>query len=197
LETDAFDAILGLDFLSCNPSCGGILTQPPPERLIFDGKEFVLNHFQNGKEKASQVFHVHKAFKTEAYTLVPSVKQDALDFLGLEGEFSCDLFANQMNAQHKPYCTRANSAFWYNWSKLCDFGGNILWANPPFSQLDRVLAKVVQNPCKIVLVTPNWPGRPWRSVLDKIAVKQYFVPPGQAPYETDRNKKCYQHQCGK
>lgn len=29
LETSAFDAILGLDFLTQNPRCGGVLTQPP------------------------------------------------------------------------------------------------------------------------------------------------------------------------
>ena len=29
LDTCAFEAILGLDFLSGNPRCGGVLTQPP------------------------------------------------------------------------------------------------------------------------------------------------------------------------
>ena len=29
LDTGAFEAFLGLDFLSGNPRCGGVLTQPP------------------------------------------------------------------------------------------------------------------------------------------------------------------------
>ena len=121
--------------------------------------------------------------------MTSSVKDTALKFLGLQKNFWCDLFANELNAQEKYYCTRANSAFKYNWSKLCNQGQNVLWANPPFSQLERVITKLVHEPCKLVLVTPNWPGRPWRRILDKIAVVQYKVPAGEPLYETDRDKK--------
>ena len=188
LETDAFEAILGLDFLTENPRCRGILTYPSPARLIFDGEEIILSNFLGVNAKPS-CFHVHRAFKTEAYTLIPEVKVSALQNLCLENDFLVDLFANHLNAQHKLFCTRQNSAFRYNWSSLCQGGNSILWANPPFSQLDRVLAKVVLSPCKIVLVTPNWPGRPWRSLLDKLAVAQFHVPPGTPLYQTDRDHK--------
>ena len=43
MKKSAFDAVLGLDFLSGNPRCSGILTQPPPEKMLFDGKLFPLN----------------------------------------------------------------------------------------------------------------------------------------------------------
>ena len=188
LDTSAFDAILGLDFLSGNPRCGGVLTQPPPERLIFDQKFFELGQMSSARQKCNQIFHVHKLYKSEAYTLTTTVKEKALQKLEIDRNFFCDLFANQANAQEKLYCTRQNSAFKYNWSKLSQMGKEILWANPPFSQLERVITKVVHNPCKIVLVSPNWPGRPWKRILDKIALCQFFVPPGEPLYETDRDK---------
>jgi hypothetical protein len=175
LDTGAFEAILGLDFLSGNPRCGGVLTQPPLNAPFFDNKHYILSQQSGGPKK---IFHIHKAFKTEAYTLTTPVKEKALKNLGIQQSFFCDLFANQLNAQEKFYCTRSNSAFKYSRTKLCDSGNQILWTSPPFSQLVRVLNKIVQSPCKIVLLTPNWPGRPWKRVLDKIAAAQFFFTPG-------------------
>ena len=155
-----------------------MLTQPSPERLIFDNKQYILSQVANAQQKVLSM-GVHRAFNTEAYTLTQSVKERALESLKVaEKGFFCDLFANQLNAQEPLYCTRSNSAFRYNWTKLSANGQQILWANPPFTQLDRVLTKIVQNPCKIVLVTPNWLGKPGRRLLYKIAISQFFVPPG-------------------
>ena len=59
LETSAFEAILGLDFLSGNPRCGGVLTQPPPERLIFDQKQFQLSQCDT-QGKVHHVMHIKR-----------------------------------------------------------------------------------------------------------------------------------------
>jgi hypothetical protein len=127
LETDAFEAILGLDFLTGKPRCRGILTYPPPQKLIFDGEEIILSNFSGEKSKMKpNCFHIHREFKTEAYTLIPEVKASALQNLSLENDFSVDLFSNHLNAQHKPFCTRKNSALRYNWTSLCKNGDEIL-----------------------------------------------------------------------
>ena len=64
LETGAFEAVLGLDFIGAKP-CGGILTCPRPCRLLFRNKEIPLNE---GNEKVG--FHkVQRLFKKESYFL--------------------------------------------------------------------------------------------------------------------------------
>ena len=185
MDTSAFDAVLGLDFLSGNPRCGGILTQPPPEKLLFDGKLFPL---KQARVDGMKVYRIFRAFKKESYTLVNEVKACALEKLDIRREeFVVDLFSNFVNAQEKRFCTRQNSSFFYNWTELSKHG--ILWANPPFSQLERVLAKVVCEPCQIVLVTPNWKGTTWERILSKVALKQYFVPANTPLYKGDFDGK--------
>ena len=71
METSAFDAVLGLDFLSGNERCGGVLTQPPPEKLLFDGKLFPL---KQAKVDGNKVYRLFRAFKKESYTLTEEVK---------------------------------------------------------------------------------------------------------------------------
>ena len=187
LDTNAFDAVLGLDFLSGNPRCGGILTQPPPEKLLFDGKLFPLKSTQTSSTNF-QVFRIQRIFKKESYTLVEQVKDEALKRLEIPRLRLCvDLFANHYNNQESLYATRANSAFFYNWSKLG--GEDILWANPPFSQMERVVTKLVLDPCQMVLVTPHWKGTWWQRILDKIVVRQFVVPLGTSLYKGDWDKK--------
>ena len=97
METSAFDAVLGLDFLSGNKRCGGILTQPQPEKLLFDGKLFPL---KQAKVDGNKVYRIFRAFKRESYTLTDDIKSDALQTLGVSrADFSTDLFANEVNAQ--------------------------------------------------------------------------------------------------
>ena len=152
----------------------GSVDSTPPERLIFDQQQYKPSQCDaQGKET---VCHIHRAFKTEAYTLIPPIKEEALKKLNLDINFACDLFANHQNAQHRLFCTRQNSAFRYNWSELCENGQTVLWANPPFSQLEKVVTKLVCEPCKMVLVTPNWGNRPWKRILDKVAVNQFHAP---------------------
>ena len=49
LPTNAFQAVLGLDFL-CTPPCQGVLTSPEPCRLLYDHKEYPLMKIRADKE---------------------------------------------------------------------------------------------------------------------------------------------------
>ena len=188
LDTQALDAVLGLDFLSNNPRCGGILTQPPPERLLFDGKVFPLSRTDPNNSVTSFFRIVRKALKTESYKVIEPIRNKALETLDIKDPFVCDLFANHCNTQEKDYCTRKNSAFFYNWSQLVGAHG-VLWANPPFSQLNRVLTKIVLEPTRIVLVAPEWNGLPWQRLLQKLATKQFVVTQGEPLYVCDWHEK--------
>ena len=71
-----------------------------------------------------------------------------------------DIFANECNAQEWRFCTKENSAFLFDWGNLCG-KGNWLWANPPFSQLRRVAAKLRNENVRMILLVLYWPDEPW------------------------------------
>ena len=58
IDTAAFQAVLGTDFLS-NPRVGGLITQPPPTRLLVDGEPFVLQESM----ASSNIHRVYRLFK--------------------------------------------------------------------------------------------------------------------------------------
>ena len=183
LETNAFQAVLGMDFLA-GPRCQGILTFPSPSRLLVDGEIFPLQE-RRGQTKSFTIFRL---FKKESYTLVDQWKEKALQDLEISrGSLTIDLFANHINHQETKYCTRKNSAYMYNWEKLGN--DSLMWANPPFSQLSKVLTKAAMEPCKIVMCTPNWPGDYWMRILEKISSSQVKIPVGVGLYKGDWDKK--------
>jgi hypothetical protein len=183
LETNAFEAVLGMDFLS-TPRCTGIITFPSPPKLVVDGEFFLLKELAN-----SSAQKVCRIFKTESYTVVPGVKDTIFADLEVQKEkVAIDLFANYMNHQEPLFCTRKNSAFFYDWRKLSKEDGYI-WANPPFSQLDKVLVKIALEPCSMLLVTPNWPNCAWMRVLEKLASRQSFIPAETPVYRGDASSK--------
>ena len=105
-------------------------------------------------------------------------------------KINIDLFANHNNNQESMYCTRQNNAFWYDWSELSNDGDEVLWANPPFSQLDKVLTKIaMEENCKMVIVTPNWQGDYWMRILEKLSLKQMCLPARAPVYKGDWDKK--------
>lgn len=100
LDTEAIDPVLGLDFLTGNPRCGGILTQPPPERLLFDGQLYPLNR-ASGEHSCAHLYRIQRIFKKESYTLIPEVKQEAFQKLGMEDNFQIDLFAKPLQPSNQ------------------------------------------------------------------------------------------------
>jgi len=101
-----------------------------------------------------------------------------------KNEIEVDLFANHFNKQAKLYCTRSCNAFWFHLGQL----GVILWANPPWSQLYRVLTKIILDRAKVVLVTPFWPNTYWHRLLEKITSRCGRIQQGKACYLGDWDK---------
>ena len=186
LETSAFQAVLGTYFLT-GPRCSGIITYPHPPKIIVDGEQIALR-VRQGKTATNAIFRI---FKKESYTLVEDWKKKSLQELEVpKQQINIDLFANHNNNQEALYCTRQNNAFWYSWSELSNFGENILWANPPFSQLDKVMTKLaMEENCKMVIVTPNWQGDYWMRILEKISLRQTKLPADANLYKGDWDQK--------
>ena len=102
---------------------------------------------------------------SEEYTLCPIQRAKADETLRVRVEdVTVDLFADEWNAQEWNFCTKENSAFVFDWETLCE-KGTWLWANPRFSQLGRVVAKLRNEKVRMVLLVPFWPDKPWFTAL--------------------------------
>ena len=125
----------------------------------------------------------HSQHIPETYTLVPETRDWALEQLGIpKGSVALDLFATRQNATHPLYITKEMDAFTYSWDQLTGHSSQVLWANPPFSKLPQVVTKVALEPCRMVLVTPEWRKEPWWTTLDKLTVARVIIPAGDAIY---------------
>ncbi len=77
---------------------------------------------------------------------------------------------------------RTKIAFTFQWSSFLSSPEHVLWANPPFLHLDKIITKLLRDPCKIVLTTPEWRDYPWWKPLDQITSARFTIPPGEDIY---------------
>ena len=123
---------------------------------------------------------VFRIFRTESYSLSSPLRDQVLQGLHVPKAFvTIDLFANHVNKQESLYMTRENSAFRYNWSLLRSQENQLLWANPPFSQLSKVVTKLCLEPTKMVLVHPDWCDDYWAPLLKSISESRIEVKSGK------------------
>ena len=87
-----------------------------------------------------------------------------------------DLFASHRNHQLPRYYiaykddTEAlgQNAFAYVWyPRVC------LYANPPWTLIGNVLAKIAKEGSRVLLVTPHWKEAPWYGLLMEVTVRSY------------------------
>jgi hypothetical protein len=129
-------------------------------------------------------------FKKESYSLVDNIREECMRQLEIPPrKVVVDLFANHKNHTESLYCTRENSAWRYDWSSLRKCEDECIWANPPFSQLPKVVTKLCLEPTKMILVTPNWSGQDWARLLDKISIARVEIPSGTKLYVGDWEKR--------
>ena len=93
------------------------------------------------------------------WMLKHSIFQGLMKYFGVP---SIDLFASRINCQLPIYIS------WRPDPHACDIDAfSISWAQgflyafPPFSQVGRVLQKIVQDPAVVLVVLPLWPTRVW------------------------------------
>ena len=91
----------------------------------------------------SNIHRVFRLFKKESYSLIDALRDEVLSELRVpKTSILVDVFANHRNATESNYMTREHSAaLRYNWSTLRKEPLEVLWANPPFSQLSKVVTK--------------------------------------------------------
>ena len=82
LLKNAFQAVLGLDFLCTSPS-SGLVNYPEPCRLLYNNREIPLKRV-TGKDTCKFYKVTQQPFKTESYTLNPLIKAEALGNMGVD-----------------------------------------------------------------------------------------------------------------
>ena len=99
--------------------------------------------------------------------------------IGLQRPIMVDLFGSASTAQTSVYVSarydeqaiacNAFTARWDEWPSM--------WANPPWTLINRALGYTVSaclnalRDFELVLVTPEWAGAPWWSLLERIATR--------------------------
>ena len=145
LDTDAFQAILGMDFLR-SPKVRGLMMNPP---ALLIGEDKVPLQELESDEHTNRLF---RTFRTESYTLEPKLRRGICQIGNM-----IDLFASDVNCQADVYCTKqGNSAWRYSWRRLGEESFRRLWINPPFTKIHEALTKVALEKAKALIVTPKW-----------------------------------------
>ena len=97
----------------------------------------------------------------------PALRSQTLHDLGVHHEdIVVDLFASCHNHTCPVYIDQQQDAFTFKWDELVTAWNHVLWANPPFSLIDKVVTKMIMEPCRFVLVCPVWKDATWWKVLD-------------------------------
>ena len=174
METSAFQVCLGMNFIRQNAKTilGLIFTQ---SRLVVKNPEtyelcLVLLSEKSCQKGGGNVLPPAQSSlgisRKEAYSLLHSLREQVLIDLG-DLRSSLDLYANPKNHTEPLYCTPLNSCYAYNWHHF-----QLCWANPPWSQLEKMVTKAVLDRAQVVVICPDWgqtgKAAAWRKCLDRM-----------------------------
>ena len=109
-----------------------------------------------------------KAWVTETFTVTDEWVEKLIQFSDLSP--TVDAFASPGNNRLPKFWTKKENGFDQDSSK------EFLWINPPFSQMESVVQKILLDQAQGILVIPCWTRFLWFTVLQTIAVKWFDVP---------------------
>ena len=90
-----------------------------------------------------------------------------------------DLFASPHDSKCQEFFGEEDDALQKSWE------GGLNWCNPPFSLLDRVVAKIFKERPEVVVVVPDWQRMTWFQKLREAASRQTFRASGLRIFEID------------
>ena len=78
------------------------------------------------------------------------------------GRPNIDLFASEANAQLPSYCSwRPDQRAFASNALTISWRGILGYAYPPVVLIPRILVKMLEESCRVLLIAPWWPGRSW------------------------------------
>ena len=179
LDTDAFYIVISIDFLRRNPQVKLLSLQ----RLYAVHCEFGSGLFSVRmaplRRKESSPRYVSRSYQAEEYWLVRPVLENEMAALQVDlNEVQVEFFASKEQHMMQLYCSqylKNTYRFYWRSTGLC-------YANPPFSQLAKVLTKIALEVARVILCTPDWGTTGeyayWRCLLDHMTVGRTELPNG-------------------
>ena len=171
-DTDAFDIVIGIDFLRRNPQIKMFSLQRPYSLHCDFGSGLFFPPLElSGRKESGLCYAAKTNYRTENYQLARHVLENGLAALQVSlDEFQVELFASQQQHIMQLYCSKHfNNAFCYFWKAT-----GLAYAKPPFSLLAKVLTKIAYEGGRVVMCTPDWgcsgEHAYWRLMLDRMTV---------------------------
>lgn len=121
----------------------------------------------------------------------------ATAFDGLQQRYGChtvDRFASPLNT----HCPRFNPRLYAPGTKAVDaftvpWAGENNWVNPPFSQVERVINKVVDERATATVIVPVWVAQPWWAPAVAAAQEGYLLPVTAGLLNSGRSQRPAKH----
>ena len=180
LDTDAFDIVIGTDFLRRNPQVKMLSLQRPYSlHCDFGSGLFSVPLELSGRKESGLRYAAKTNYRTENYQLARHVLENGLAALQVNlDEIQVELFASQQQHIMQLYCSKQmNNALRFFWKAM-----GLAYANPPFSLLAKVLTKIAYEGGRVVMCTPDWgcsgEHAYWRRMLDRMTVGRVQLPDG-------------------
>ena len=189
LDTDAFDIVIGTDFLRRNPQVKMLSLQRPYSlHCDFGSGLFSIPLELSGQKKSGLRYASKTNYRTENYQLARHVLENGLAALQVNlDEVQVELFASQQQHIKQLYCSKQlNNAFRFFWKAM-----GLAYANPPFSLLAQVLTKIAYEGGRVVMCTPDLgcsgEHAYWRRMLDRMILGRVQLPDGRiyVPEDSD------------
>ena len=153
LDTNAFDIVIGTDFLRRNPQVK-MLSFGRPYSLDCDFPTGLFSvPLELSERKESGLRYASKTnYRTENYQLARHVLENGLATLQVNlDEILVELFASRQQHIMQLYCSKhLNNAFRFFWKAM-----SLAYANPLFSLLVKVRTKIAYEGGRVVMCTPD------------------------------------------
>ena len=89
-----------------------------------------------------------------------------------------DLFASAENARLPTFCTRyPHPQAWATDALQIDWNNLFAYAFPPISLLPKVITKIEQERCQVLLIAPFWPRQAWFPRLVRLLIQTPLILP--------------------
>ena len=152
LDTDAFDIVIGTDFLRRNPQVKLLSLQRPYALHCDFGSGLLSVPLELSGRKESGLRYVNRSYRTENYPLVRPVLINGLAALQVDlNEVEVGLFASTEQHMMQLYCSwYLSNAYPFYWRSM-----GLCYANPQFSQLAKVLTKMALEEARVSCVPPT------------------------------------------
>ena len=107
-------------------------------------------------------------WRTDDYAVRNDLVQHVIDHFG--GTIpSIDAFASEKNKRFPRFWDKHADAFAQDWASE-----GLLWINPPFDALHRVVEKIRKDGALAIVVAPEWKNMSWWKKLKGMAVAEFL-----------------------